>query len=541
MLHRPSLLLVALALACGAESSARPAPRAGERANGTGRPRPALTPPGASGTGRRTASLPQRPLPGPPALPLAEIPEAVPVSVERVGYGGRWLAVCTARTDTDKNGSLSVEVGPTGALTGDALSVELVVGGRKPQSIDDLFAFDPSGRYLAVRRANQPLLLDLATGAELALGSLDWDDRDDALPLRSHRTLAFDPRGELLAYVRRRSGRAEVVLRSLGSGVERAVTDLPGEPYRMAWDGTGEQLVISTLADDTNGNGRLDWPAPPAKGPRFACSGPLPRLRTTPEIGDRPSTFVVARVGGPARFVPDFAAPFGANVVVRAADGELLLAGAGGRTPLTPASCGARILLGDPTRGLLLVACPGKNPQKATVELVGAGSRVELGVEVQPTSIDAWPARPLRLFPLYPGADALLVDLERRSTVRLEAGDQVITTSGARALLRRRGGVVLLDVEKSTTKTLLPKLPPLPFVVVEGSLAVVGSELFDVLRDDPVGSVSGRPLALTPSGEVLVAQGGPPSAERLAVGPLRWERPGEPKALNLEAGVRMVR
>jgi hypothetical protein len=25
------------------------------------------------------------------------------------------------------------------------------------------------------------------------------------------------------------------------------------------------------------------------------------------------------------------------------------------------------------------------------------------------------------------------------------------------------------------------------------------------------------------------------------VGPLHWERPGEPKALNLEAGVRMVR
>jgi hypothetical protein len=172
---------------------------------------------------------------------------------------------------------------------------------------------------------------------------------------------------------------------------------------------------------------------------------------------------------------------------------------------------------------------------------VGIGYRLELGVEVQPTSIDVWPDRPTRLVALYPGADALLLDLERRTTVRLEPGDQVIATNGPRALVRRKNGIVLLDVEKPSTKVLVPKLSPLPFILVEGTVAAVGSDVVDVLRDDPLGSVSARPLAVTASGDVLVARGGPPSAERLALGPLVWERPTPAATANVGAGARMLR
>ena len=533
--------MIAFAIACGAESSAGPAPVTANK-----RAKPGVTlprPPAASATGRPNAPATQpiaRPQSGSLPAAFAELEENVPVSVERVGAGGRWLAACVARTDSDKNGRLAVEIGPSGAFLGDTLLVELVIGGRKPEVIDDLYAHDPTGRFVAFRRGEKSLLRDLDSSVELDLATLDWDARDDALPRGSHRALAFDPRGEILAYVRRRGGRPEVVLRTLGTGAERAVADLPGEPHRMAWDGTGEQLVISAVADDTSGNQRLDWPAPAAKGPRLTCSGPLPRMRATPEIGDRPSTFVVPRSGGSARFVPDFAVPFGASVIVRAQDGALLLASAGGRKALTTASCGARILFADPARGLLLVACPGKNPQRAGVELVGAGYRLELGVEVQPTSIDAWPDQPKRLVPVYPGTDALVVDLERRVTIRLDPGDQVIATSGSRALVRRQGAVLVLDVEKNTTKILAAKLPPLPAILIQGPLAVVGVELFDVRENAPVGTVSGRPLALTALGDVLVARGNPPSAERLATGPLRWEHPPKEKS-NLGAGARMVR
>lgn len=543
MLHRTSLLPFVFALACGAESSARPAPHGGRRAivprQGTG----ALPAQPAPSKHRAGALTPPFPTPGatPPALPLAELGDAVPITVERVGFGGRWLVACTARIDSDKNGRLAVEIGAAGSFTGDALAVELVVGGRKPEVIEDFLAYDATGRFVAFRRGGKALLADLATGTELDLATVDWDDRDDTLPLRTHRSLAFDPRGEILAYVRKRIGRSDVILRTLATGAERSITELPGEPHRLAWDGTGEQLVVWTVADDTNGNGRLDWPAPAAKGPRFACSGPLPRLRATPEVGDRASTFVAPRAGGSARYYPDFAVPFGSGVVVRAPDGALMLTSGAGKKALTQASCAARILASDPARGLLLVACPGKNPQKAAVELVGIGYRLELGVEVQPTSIDVWPDRPTRLVALYPGADALLLDLERRTTVRLEPGDQVIATNGPRALVRRKNGIVLLDVEKPSTKVLVPKLSPLPFILVEGTVAAVGSDVVDVLRDDPLGSVSARPLAVTASGDVLVARGGPPSAERLALGPLVWERPTPAATANVGAGARMLR
>ncbi len=542
MLHRTSLLPFVFALACGAESSARPAPHGGQRSVSPPRETGRAPSPAASSKHRAGALAPPFPTPGPTPLPfaLAEIGDAVPFSLERVGLGGRWLAACTARADSDKNGRVAVEIGASGALTGDALGAELFVGGRKPELIDDLLAYDPTGRFVAIRRGGKALLVDLAAGSEIDLATLGWDDRDDALPLRAHRALAFDPRGEVLAYVRRRAGRPEVALRTLASGAEQIVTDLPGEPYRMAWDGTGEQLVVFTVADDTSGNGRLEWPAPAAKGPRFGCSGPLPRFTATPELGDRASVFVAPRAGGSARFFPDFAIPFGSGVVVRSASGELLLASAGGRKTLAASTCGARILASDPWRGLLIVACPGKNPQKAGVELVGVGYRLELGVEIQPTSIDVWPDRPVRLVAIYPGTDALLLDLERRTTVRLEPGDQVIATSGARALVRRKNAVVLFDTERNTTKLLVPKLPRLPFVLVEGSVAVVGSEVVDASKDDPLGSISGRALALTPTGEVLVARGGPPSAERLALGPLTWEHP-TPPASNVGSGARMLR
>lgn len=449
----------------------------------------------------------------------------MPFSLIEVGSGGRWFATCVAREDTDHDGKLAVFAGPAGVLRGDRLSPELVVAGRAGIALEDLYAVDPRGGWLALRHSGRNVLLHVESGGEIDLASLDWDGRDDDLPEAHHRALAFDPHGELVAYVRRRGGHSNVVLRTLVTGAERDVTDLAGEPFRIAWEGTGESLVISVVAEDTNQNGRLEWPARAAKRSRLSCPSPIASFPVNPNVGDRPSTFVAPRAGGPARFVPDFVVPFGANVVVRAADGQLLLDGPGGRRALTASSCAGRILHADPERGLLLVACPGKNPQRAAVELVGPGYRLELGVEVQPTAIDVWPSTPERLVPLYPGSDALLVDLDRRASVRLDPGDQVLATSGPRALVRRRGTLVLLDVDQETTKTLLTSLPRLPSVLSDGPLAAVGTWILDLAAGEVIGSVSARPLSLTPTGHALVPQGGPASAERLAHGPLRWERP----------------
>jgi hypothetical protein len=518
--RRRLLPLCALPLACGvarAQVVAPPEPPPPA-------PRPSAARPPATSP-RVTGQAPPLPPPEPPAGPPAEVLDAVPLSVEAVGRGGRWLVACTARADSDGNGRLEVKVGVGGALGGDALRPELFIGGRPAEAIDDLLGYDPTGRYVAIRRGKQVELVDVSASERVDLGKLGFDDRDDTLPYRQHRALAFDPRGELFAYARTTPKR-ELVLRNLENGEERSVADLPGEPWRFAWDGTGDQLVVSAIVEDSTKNGRLDWPARLAKRPRLLCQGPIPRFGVSAENGDRPSTYLVARDAERAEPAPEFAASFGRSWVARALDGALFVHRGKARRPVASAECGARILHADPARELFLVACTNaKNPAKAPVELLTPGSRQELGIAIQPALIDRWPEAPQRLLPLYPGSDALLVDLERRVTHPLTPGDRVMATSGARALARRGKRFVLFDADTRTETPLPGEVEKLAGLAVEGSFVAVGTLVFDLERATLLGRVKGRPLALTLAGEALVAEGGAAAAERLARGPLRWQAP----------------
>ncbi|HEY3495674.1 MAG TPA: hypothetical protein VGK73_13345 [Polyangiaceae bacterium] len=471
------------------------------------------------------AKLP--PPPAPPPGPLAELADPVPVTLESAGRGGRWIVACTARADTDGNGRIEVKVGAGGALGGDALRGELIVGGRAVEAIDDLLASDPTGRYVVVRQGKSVSVVDVTREERLDLGALGFDDRDDTLAHRQHRALAFDPRGEILAYVRATPQR-ELVLRTLESGAERVVAALPGDVWRFSWDGTGAQLVVSSVDLDTTENGRLDWPARVAKRPRLRCQGPVPRFAVSVENGDRPSTFIVPRDAARAAPAPEFAASFGSAWISRAADGALYLQRSKGRRLFSGADCGARILHSDPERDVLLVACTGgKNPQKAAVELLSPTSRLELGVFIQPAFFDRSPEAPLRLFPLYPGSEALLVDLERRLALPLTPGDRVIATSGARALVRRADKLFFFDGHSGRESALPGNIERLANVVTDGPRVAVGSRIFDLAEPRELGSVTGRPLALATNGEALVAEGGGASADRLARGPLRWQTPNQ--------------
>jgi len=471
------------------------------------------------------------PTPPPAVEPavLAEVPEAVPLTVLEVGRGGRWLVQCAARVDTDRSGDLRVTVGTLGALGGDALVRELVVGGTAARPIDDFLGFDPQGRYVVVKTGNAISLLDTATRAAVDLGALGFDARDDVLDHRQHRALAFDPRGEILAYLRRTEP-PSLVLRTLASGEERVVTGLGGEPFRLAWDGRGETLVATVISQDTTNDGRLTFPVRLASRPRLRCDGPIPRFQLSTENGDRPTSVVVHRDGSLGPKLADLALPFGTGVVRRAVDGVLTLERGSERTALTKADCGARVLHAAPELGLLLVACAGgKVPQKAEVELVGAGFRKALGLTLQPLAIDRWPEPAARLHALYPGTDTVLVDLKERRTMLLKPGDRVLAILGSRAFVRRDKALQVIDVERQAERTLVSAVPRAARTLIELPLAIVGAELLDLDKEQRLGSLDGRPLALTTNGDVLVAEGGSESGESLALGPLRWHRSLPPK------------
>jgi hypothetical protein len=246
-----------------------------------------------------------------------------------------------------------------------------------------------------------------------------------------------------------------------------------------------------------------------------------------PDSGERPATTLVSRDGLTLRPAPDFAAPFGDGYVARGADGSLALVGTNSRQPLADAECGGRVLFADPQRGLLLVTCTNDKvrPKRVGVELVGVHDRRELGVVVQSLALDRWTDAPVRLVPLYPGSDVLLVDLDTRTTVPLIPGDRVLATSGEFALVRRDKALVWFDALRGTDTLLSSAIPPFAGLVVEGSLVAVGSLVVDSRLGRVLGSVPGRPLALAPDGAALVAEGGAASATAFARGPLRWHAP----------------
>lgn len=512
-----------LATACGASGVTRAEP-----ARRPATPASSAIPKASS----NSHSLPE--VPPPLATPssggvLAEIEGAVPVTLPTVGDSGHFLVYCAARADSDANGRLEVRVGPTGTLAGDELRPELAIGGKSPELIDDLLGYDQSGRYVVVRIARIVSLIDVLGGTRTDLSALGFDDRDDVLPERQHRALAFDPRAELLAYVR--SGeRNEVVVRTLATGSERVIADLPGAPFRLAWSGDGEWLVMSSVIEDTSRNGRVDFPARLAKGARLSCASPIPRYSVSPEYGDRPTTFVVRRDTESAREAADFVMPFGSDLLLRAKDAPLVLELGGKKRPLTRPDCASRVLHADPTRGQLLVACStAKTQHRANVELLTPAGRIDLGVTVHPTSIDRWPVVPApRLIPLYPGSEVMLIDLERKQSLPLRPRDRVIMTHGLRALVRRGRSIVLYDAEARTETELVADTGPFADVVVQGSVVAVGSHVIEVSEARLLGNVDGRPLALTREGDVLIADGGAPSAERLARGPVRWRKPRGP-------------
>lgn len=436
--------------------------------------------------------------------------DAGPISLERMGAGGGWLVVCR------QNG---------------APRLELAVNGRSLEPVDDLLAWDETGEFVVVRRAGVVWLVDVATHARTNLSELGFDDRDDVLDFRQHRALAFDPRGELLAYVRKNHGNT-VVLRTLATGAEQVVPSSAGEPWRLAWEGSGATLVVQNVPEDPARPGHADFPVHQRKGARLACSGLLPHFHVSADSGIRPSAVLVARDGASVRAAPDFALPFGEDYVARAADGALSLVRAGKRWPLADAECGGRVLMADPTRSLLLVSCTNDKvrPKRVGVELVGPGFRQELGVTVQSMALDRWPETPARLVPLYPGSDVLLVDLDARRTLPLRPGDRVLATSGGTALVRRDKALVWVDAVRGSETQLFDGIPPFAGLVAYGSLVAVGSLVVDVAAGRVLGTLPGRPLALTSDGEALVPEGGFRTNDAFARGPLRWRAPIPPSS-----------
>lgn len=447
-----------------------------------------------------------------PAVALGDIGLAGPVQLLEASTGGAWVALCD----------------------GEPRRAKLVLGSGPGELLDEILARDATGRYLVVTTGGLTELVDAVTSSRVNLTELGADVRKLRADFADHRTLSFDAAGRYLAYVRRQAGASSIVVRKLEDGTERVFSPTAAELVKITLSADARYVTFDALREDTNHNGKLDFPAPEQPAIKDACEKQPLRFRnfSYQGRGDAASRGVVTLGDGSVRDLPTLLMPLGASLLLREADGSLLLLRENKRTPLAPAGCAARVLFADAEREQIVASCSPPLPKrvkgkplpppsgKREVWLFGAGLAQNLQRELYETSVDREAIVGARLVPLYPGAEAGLLDLERRELQPLAAGSRVLMTNGTTALIWRDNDLYRYEAQTKREERLargVAKNPELlqvpgavlisPFVIVGGSGAALPSPE--------------RALALSSSGFVLTGSSDGTSDASIQ-GPLRW-------------------
>jgi hypothetical protein len=459
--------------------------------------------------------------PRPGSLPLAATPGSAPVVLETAAPDASWTVVCEANVDTDGSGSLEVSVGPRGELRGDRLQRYLGLPNGRLEAIDDFVTASDDGRFVVVRRAGRSELCDTRSAEFRELPGVDT---------RGERTLPARQRvrsmGGALWFVRRSGTRSELVERALSTGEERLLYAGSEEIVGLEIDPAGHFVIAEVGSLDGNAAGRLSEPSPGES--ERACGSPIPEARARRKELDASGYLLVPRAGGKARRVDDLALVFGHQLIRRRVDGALLLEREGRSYVLGTDACQGRVLFGEPERQLLLIGCAlPKKPWRFGVELWTGLTRRTLPIDVAALAADELTRPGVRLFPLYPGPDTLLFDARRQSLRRFEPGDLALAVHEDHALIRRGRTALIYDARSDQLRALPGKLDAFSEALQTGPMVHASPFVVDLTTGRWVGNVSGRPLALSISGAVLLPAV-PATAEALARGPLFWQSPEPP-------------
>lgn len=443
-----------------------------------------------------------------------------PLLVERASPDGRWLTLCQARRDSTGDGQVSVSVGPRGELRGDDIRRYLLTPGEE-LAHEGLLGMDPRGRFALLMQHGALVLWDSQRRKSLDLSALGADSRLSAESFAELRSVAFDATGEHLLYTRSGDSGPRLVIRTLSDDTERAVDPGPGPIWRASFAPSGAFVVVEMISADSNKNGKADFPAPLLAAPR-ACSAGPGQFHAWSERGDKPELVLVPVTGGAPIHEPTLLMPVRDALLLRDDAGALILEKSGKKRVLEPAACKGRIVHADAERELFIVGCvQPKRTGRVSLDLVTPGGRKTLDLELASVEYDRELSDGSRLVALYPGADSVLFDADKRDVSRLQPGDRVIATLGAHALIRRGNGLLSYDAETHTEQALPGVLDKYPEVLVSQPFVFVSPLLVQLDGASVVGQTPRRPLALSNSGQLLMSDSEPQSSG-LTHGPLRW-------------------
>jgi hypothetical protein len=416
---------------------------------------------------------------------VGDLGTAHPVTIQGISPTGHWLAICQARADTDGDGKIEVMIGEHGEARGDELRTYLVRAAGPGEPIDAFVGSDPTGRHVAfVKEGGRLALLDTWRGGELEIPRADV--ADDPNPLGPHRAVSFDA-GHHAAWAEQVGSTSRIVVRDLDDGSQRHIEVGSAPLWRFQLHSSGRWLWAWTIEKDTDGNGKLEIPhATTTLGDRF-CRGEVSVSSHHGWQGDH-VTRKVALVEDGAVLQPaaDAIGILAGALLLRKPDSSIVRRSDDGEHVLVPAECAGRIVHSDDPSESLWVACmadPGATAHQGPLHRYGFEAHEDMHLTVRVEEYDVWTASDPHLYTV----------------------EKVFVNPTTGTVGRRIGKSTHLFWE-------------------DGVLFDASQRASDVDRAPVLDEVHGLPIAVLPSGEMLVAARNEGFGAAVQ-GPLRWVAP----------------
>lgn len=433
-----------------------------------------------------------------------------PVALVTAAENGRWVVACQARADTNGRNGIQVTLGHHGDLGGDDMVPYFFRGGGEGQRIDDLVAASRDDRWLVVLRGGKLVVIDDTTGTEMTIP--DADARPDQ---QGHgRAATFDSSSKRVVYFRPASNAAHVVIRDLERQRERVVVVPNVAPWRIAPESNGHWARLFFIRDDSNRNGKLDWPSIDTNAPLGqACTGPAASYsRYGGPKGDEVLQAWINLETGEVRENKSILAHVGHDEVVKAADKSIRIAS----KTIVPSSCGAEVLAISENPVRLVVTCA-SSEKTAPIELYGQSFHAK----VDGRGVERGEQRDVRVMdsPYLCSNPETCVSLAAGKPIKLRGSVETIAKN--KILTKERDAFFLVDGPTGAPKQLYG-LEGYPRARA-GDIIAIDTSIIDLAQARVLGDAARAPFAVDLKGRALVPTGG--GDREFPSGPLRWSEP----------------